>query len=87
MGGTPGWFLSENLLRRDGGTSQGMIHKILRKTNVCLPEIGLGTWNHDEGVDPLKRGIALGACLIVTVQLCVSLREPISPRLRYPSRW
>jgi len=45
-----------------------MIFKILGNTNVCLPEVGLGTWNYKGGVEPLRRGIALGACLIDTAE-------------------
>ena len=52
----------------DGGISQGMICKILGNTNIRLPEVGLGTWNYTGGVEPLRRGIALGACLIDTAE-------------------
>jgi len=45
-----------------------MMCKILGNTNVCLPEVGLGTWNYDGGGDTLRRGIALGACLIDTAE-------------------
>jgi len=45
-----------------------MICKILGNMNVRLPEVGLGTWNYTGGVEPLKRGIALGACLIDTAE-------------------
>lgn len=45
-----------------------MISKILGNTNVQLPEVGLGTWNYKGGVEPLRRGIALGACLIDTAE-------------------
>jgi diketogulonate reductase-like aldo/keto reductase len=45
-----------------------MLRKTLGSTNVCLPEVGLGTWNYNGGVDPLRRGIALGACLIDTAE-------------------
>ena len=45
-----------------------MICKILGNTNVRLPEVGLGTWNYTGGVEPLRRGIALGACLIDTAE-------------------
>ncbi len=45
-----------------------MICKILGNTNVRLPEVGLGTWNYTGGVEPLRRGIALGTCLIDTAE-------------------
>ncbi len=45
-----------------------MICKILGNTNVRLPEVGLGTWNYTGGVEPLRRGIALGAGLIDTAE-------------------
>ncbi len=73
-----------------------MICRILGNTNVRLPEVGLGTWNYTGGVEPLKRGIALGACLIDTaesygteeivgeavkgVRQCVFLATKVSPR-------
>lgn len=45
-----------------------MISKILGNTNVQFPEVGLGTWNYRGGIEPLRRGIALGACLIDTAE-------------------
>jgi len=45
-----------------------MICKVLGNTNICLPEVGLGTWNYKGGAEPLRRGIALGACLIDTAE-------------------
>jgi diketogulonate reductase-like aldo/keto reductase len=45
-----------------------MICKILGNTNICLPEVGLGTWNYKGGAEPLRRGIALGARLIDTAE-------------------
>jgi len=45
-----------------------MICKTLGNTHVRLPEIGLGTWNYKGGVEPLRRGIAMGACLIDTAE-------------------
>jgi diketogulonate reductase-like aldo/keto reductase len=41
-----------------------MNRKILGNTNTSLPEVGLGTWNYIGGVEPRRRGVALGACLI-----------------------
>ena len=45
-----------------------MNRKELGKTGIELPEIGLGTWGYRGGVEPLKRGLALGACLIDTAE-------------------
>ncbi|MGH7808612.1 MAG: aldo/keto reductase, partial [Thermodesulfobacteriota bacterium] len=42
--------------------------KQLGTTGVMLPEIGLGTWNYSGGVDPLRKGIELGAYLIDTAE-------------------
>ena len=35
--------------------------KQLGNTGVMVPEIGLGTWKYRGGVEPLRRGIELGA--------------------------
>jgi diketogulonate reductase-like aldo/keto reductase len=43
--------------------------KELAKTGVRLPEIGLGTWRYHAGVEPLRRGIALGATFIDTAEV------------------
>ena len=43
--------------------------KALGQTGVTVPEIGLGTWQYRRGVEPLKRGIALGAFLIDTAEI------------------
>lgn len=45
-----------------------MTYKLLGNTSVRLPEVGLGTWNYQGGIEPLRRGIALGACLIDTAE-------------------
>jgi len=42
--------------------------KPLGNTDVMVPEIGLGTWNYRGGVDPLRKGIELGATLIDTAE-------------------
>ena len=42
--------------------------KPLGSTGVMVPEIGLGTWNYSGGVDPLRRGIELGAYLVDTAE-------------------
>lgn len=45
-----------------------MKSKQLAKTEIQLPEIGLGTWHYRGGVDPLKAGIDLGATFIDTAE-------------------
>ncbi len=50
------------------GCCDGMNHKELGKSGVELPEIGLGTWNYTGSVEPLRKGIAWGACLIDTAE-------------------
>jgi len=42
--------------------------KQLGNTGVMVSEIGLGTWSYHGGVEPLKRGIELGATLIDTAE-------------------
>jgi diketogulonate reductase-like aldo/keto reductase len=42
--------------------------KELGKTGVMIPEIGLGTWRYRGGIEPLKKGIELGAALIDTAE-------------------
>jgi diketogulonate reductase-like aldo/keto reductase len=42
--------------------------KRLGNTDVLVPEIGLGTWNYSGGVEPLRRGIEMGAFLIDTAE-------------------
>ena len=46
-----------------------MNHKELEETGIRLPEIGLGTYNYKGGTEPLRTGIALGACLIDTAEI------------------
>jgi len=41
----------------------------LGKTGVMVSEIGLGTWKYRGGVEPLRRGLELGACLIDTAEM------------------
>ena len=43
--------------------------KELGNTGVMLPEIGLGTWKYKGGVEPLRRGIELGAFHIDTAEM------------------
>ena len=45
-----------------------MNHKELANTGIRLAEIGLGTWHYESGVEPLRTGIALGACFIDTAE-------------------
>lgn len=40
----------------------------LGQTQVQIPEIGLGTWNYESGVAPLKAGLTAGACFIDTAE-------------------
>ncbi len=42
--------------------------KQLGNTGVMVPEIGLGVWRYSGGVEPLRRGIELGAFLIDTAE-------------------
>lgn len=48
------------------GTHMG--RKELGATGVMLPEIGLGTWQYEGGVEPLRTGINLGATFIDTAE-------------------
>ena len=43
--------------------------KPLGNTGVMVPEIGLGVWKYRGGVEPLRRGIELGAFLIDTAEM------------------
>lgn len=43
--------------------------KQLGNTGVLVPEIGLGMWKYRGGVEPLRRGIDLGAFLIDTAEM------------------
>src|SRR3989441_8184402 len=43
--------------------------KPLGNTGVMVPEIGLGVWRYSGGVEPLRRGIELGAFLIDTAEM------------------
>ena len=43
--------------------------KQLGNTGVTVPEIGLGAWNYTGGVEPLRRGVDLGAFLIDTAEV------------------
>lgn len=45
-----------------------MSYKELGQTGVRIPEIGMGTWQYEGGVEPLQRGIERGACLIDTAE-------------------
>jgi len=42
--------------------------KPLGNTDFMVPEIGLGTWNYSGGVEPLRKGVELGASLIDTAE-------------------
>src|SRR5918999_4683717 len=43
--------------------------KSLGNTGMMIPEIGLGVWKYRGGVEPLRRGIELGAFLIDTAEM------------------
>jgi diketogulonate reductase-like aldo/keto reductase len=43
--------------------------KRLGNTNAMVPEIGLGAWKYRGGVEPLRHGLTLGACLIDTAEI------------------
>ena len=43
--------------------------KRLGNTDVMVPEIGLGVWKYKGGVEPLRKGIELGATLIDTAEI------------------
>lgn len=43
--------------------------KSLGSTEVMVPEIGLGVWKYRGGVEPLRRGVELGAFLIDTAEI------------------
>lgn len=43
--------------------------KPLGNTGVMVPEIGLGVWKYSGGVEPLRRGVELGAFLIDTAEI------------------
>ena len=43
--------------------------KELGNTGVMVSEIGLGTWKYRGGVEPLRRGVELGAFLIDTAEM------------------
>src|ERR1700730_6166421 len=45
-----------------------MKQKELGKTGVLLPEIGLGTWQYRGGVEPIRKAIVLGSCLVDTAE-------------------
>jgi diketogulonate reductase-like aldo/keto reductase len=46
-----------------------MEHKNLGETHIKLPEVGLGTWEYEGGVQPLRKGVDLGAYLIDTAEI------------------
>ena len=43
--------------------------KQLGNTSVMVPEIGQSVWRYSGGVEPLRRGIELGAFLIDTAEI------------------
>ena len=53
--------------RGTGGYS--LEYRELGNTGEMVPEIGLGTWKYRGGVEPLRKGIELGANLIDTAEM------------------
>ncbi len=45
-----------------------MEYRELGNTGIKLPVIGLGTWQYQGGIEPLRTGLALGACFIDTAE-------------------
>jgi diketogulonate reductase-like aldo/keto reductase len=43
-------------------------HRELATTGINLPAVGLGTWQYTGGIEPIRAGIALGACFIDTAE-------------------
>lgn len=46
-----------------------MEYKYLSKTGLRLPAIGIGTWNYSGSIEPLRRALQLGACLVDTAEV------------------
>ena len=40
----------------------------LAKTGVCIPEVGIGTWDYHAGPAPLRKGLEAGALFIDTAE-------------------
>jgi diketogulonate reductase-like aldo/keto reductase len=45
-----------------------MNRKELGQTGVMIPELGLGTWEYTNGIEPLRRGIECGAAFVDTAE-------------------
>lgn len=60
---------SREFSHRDRHVSRLMETKQLGQTEVRVPEIGLGAWKYQGGIEPLRRGIELGANLIDTAEI------------------
>jgi diketogulonate reductase-like aldo/keto reductase len=45
-----------------------MFRKDMAEPGVLLPALGLGTWQYRGGIEPLRAGIAMGACFIDTAE-------------------
>src|SRR5437773_10885627 len=46
-----------------------MERKPLGNISILIPEIGLGVWRYSGGVEPLRRGIELGASFLDTAEI------------------
>jgi diketogulonate reductase-like aldo/keto reductase len=45
-----------------------MNRKQLAMTGMMIPEIGMGTWKYTAGIEPLRKGVELGASFIDTAE-------------------
>jgi len=53
---------------RESRIIAAMNHKELGKSGKLLPEIALGTWRYGGGVEPLRKGVELGAFFLDTAE-------------------
>lgn len=58
----------EAIIKNDKSVIREMKSKWLGDTGVSIPEIGLGSWDYRGGVDPVRKGISLGAAFIDTAE-------------------
>jgi diketogulonate reductase-like aldo/keto reductase len=43
--------------------------KLLGKTGISIPEVGIGAWRYSGGIEPLRRAVELGAFLVDTAEV------------------
>jgi diketogulonate reductase-like aldo/keto reductase len=60
---------SKNEMAASIALTNGVELKKLGSSNVHVPAIGMGTWRYTGGLEPLRRGIEHGACLIDTAEI------------------